>query len=113
MFIKIGEDRINVEQINTYLFNDKTQVLTICFLNDAVKIYHNATKLVQELDKVCNPKELKGLEEVTSKSTYVKELDELPCMECSNCRFEELELDELPCRNCNADYSNWEAKDEK
>ena len=95
MFIKIGEDRINVEQINTYLFNDKTKVLTICFLNDAVRIYHNATKLVQELDRVCNPKELKGLEEVTSKSIYVKELDE------------------LPCRKCNSDYNNWEAKDEK
>ena len=60
MFIKIGEDRINVEQINTQLFNDKTQVLTICFLNDAVRIYCGATKLVQELDRVCNPKELRG-----------------------------------------------------
>lgn len=113
MFIKIREDRINVEQINTYLFSDKTKVLTICFLNDAVRIYHNATKLVQELDRVCNPKELKGLEEVTSKSIYVKELDELLCRECNNCRFEELELDELPCRKCDTVYNNWEAKDEK
>lgn len=113
MYIKIGEDRINVEQINTYLFNAKTKVLTICFLNDAIRIYHDATKLVQELDRVCNPKELKGLEEVTSKSTYIKELDEGLVMCCSNCRFEELELDELPCMECNADYNNWEAKDEK
>ena len=113
MFIKIGEDRFNVEQINTYLFNDTTKVLTICFLNDAVRIYHDATKLVQELDRVCNPKELKGLEELTSKSTYVKELDEGLVICCSTCKFEELELYELPCMECSADYSNWEAKDEK
>ena len=93
MFIKIREDRISVEQINTYLFNDTTKVLTICFLNDAVRIYHDATKLVQELDRVCNPKELKGLEEVTN-STYIRELGLHYCMEC------------------NADYNNWENKDE-
>jgi hypothetical protein len=67
MYIKIREDRINVEQINTYLFNDTTKVLTICFLNDAVRIYHGATKLVQELDRVCNPKELKSVVEVVTK----------------------------------------------
>ena len=111
MFIKIGEDRINVEQINTYLFNDKTKVLTICFLNDAVRIYHNATKLVQELDRVCNPKELKGLEEVTN-STYIRELDENLGKCCATCRFEELKLGLHYCMECNADYNNWENKDE-
>ena len=113
MFIKIGEDRINVVQINTYLFNDKTKVLTICFLNDAVRIYCGATKLVQELDRVCNPKELRGLEEAIPKATYIREVDEGLVMCCDNCRFEELELDELPCMKCSANYSNWEAKDEK
>ena len=112
MFIKIREDRINVEQINTYLFNDKTRVLTICFLNDAVRIYHGATKLVQELDRVCNPKELRGLEEDIPKATYIRELDEGIDICCTTCRFEELELDELPCMECNVAYSNWEAKDE-
>ena len=113
MFIKIGEDRINVEQINTYLFNDKTKVLTICFLNDAVRIYHGATKLVQELDRVCNPKELRGLEEAIPKTTYIRELDGGTGIRCTTCRFEELELDELPCIKCSAHYSSWEAKDEK
>ena len=113
MFIKIGEDRINVEQINTYLFNDKTKVLTICFLNDAVRIYHDATKLVQELDRVCNPKELRGLEEAIPKATYIRELDEGIDIRCTTCKFEELELYELPCMECTADYSDWEAKDEK
>ena len=110
MFIKIGEDRINVEQINTYLFNDKTKVLTICFLNDAVRIYCGATKLVQELDRVCNPKELRGLEEAIPKTTI--RLDEGINICCSTCRFEELELDELPCMECIAVYNNWEAKNE-
>ena len=113
MFIKIGEDRINVEQINIYLFNDKTQVLTICFLNDAVRIYCGATKLVQELDRVCNPKELKGLEEAIPKATYIGALDEGINICCSTCKFEELGLYELPCMECSADYSDWEAKDEK
>ena len=113
MFIKIREDRINVEQINTYLFNDKTKVLTICFLNDAVRIYHGATKLVQELDRVCNPKELKGLEEAIPKATAIREVDEGIDISCTTCKFEELELYELPCMECSADYSDWEAKDEK
>ena len=112
MFIKIGEDRINVAQINTYLFNDKTQVLTICFLNDAVKIYCGATKLVQELDRVCNPKELRGLEEAIPKATYIGALDEGINICCSTCKFEELDLDELPCSNCDRNRSNWEAEDE-
>ena len=112
MFIKIGEDRINVEQINTYLFNNKTKVLTICFLNDAVRIYHDATQLVQELDRVCNPKELKGLGEAIPKATYTRELDEELVICCTTCKFEELELYELPCMECNVDYSNWKAKDE-
>lgn len=112
MFIKIREDRINVEQINTYLFNDTTKVLTICFLNDAVRIYHNATKLVQELDRVCNPKELKGLEEAIPKATYMLKLDEGINICCSTCKFEELELYELPCMKCSVDYSDWENKDE-
>lgn len=111
MFIKIGEDRINVEQVNTYLFSDKTKVLTICFLNDAVRIYHDATKLVQELDRVCNPKELKGLGEAIPKVTI--RLDEGINICCSTCKFEELGLYELPCMECSADYSDWEAKDEK
>ena len=113
MFIKIGEDRINVEQVNTYLFSDKTKVLTICFLNDAVRIYHNATKLVQELDRVCNPKELRGLEEAIPNSTYIRELWENLGNCCITCKFEELELDGLPCMECNVAYNNWEAKDEK
>lgn len=112
MFIKIGEDRINVEQINTYLFNNKTKVLTICFLNDAVRIYHDATQLVQELDRVCNPKELRGLEEVIPKATYIRELDEGIDICCPTCKFEGLELNSLACMECNAAYSNWKAKDE-
>ena len=110
MFIKIREDRINVEQISTYLFNDKTKVLTMCFLNDAVRIYHGATQLVQELDRVCNPKELRGLEEAIPKVTI--RLDEGINICCSTCKFEELGLYELPCMECSADYSDWEAKDE-
>ena len=106
MFIKIGEDRINVEQINTYLFNDKTKVLTICFLNDAVRIYHGATKLVQELDRVCNPKELKGL------ADEIKPIQIPVDNQCETCKYYENLMSDVPCDTCNADGNNWEAKDE-
>lgn len=112
MFIKIREDRINVEQINTYLFNDTTKVLTICFLNDAVRIYHGATKLVQELDRVCNPKELRGLEVVTKE--IVKN--------CETCVYyqEGKQSDGILWQSCDHDFEcaniyefQYKAKDEK
>ena len=111
MFIKIGEDRINVEQINTYLFNDTTKVLTICFLNDAVRIYHNATKLVQELDRVCNPKELKGLGEAS----------EVITKNCETCAYyqEGKQPDGILWQSCDHDFEcaniyefHYKAKDE-
>ena len=64
MYICIGTCRINVNQIQTYIFEQTTGVITIFFTGDSYQIFTNKEYdldiLILELDRVCNPKELKG-----------------------------------------------------
>ena len=64
MYICIGTHRINVDQIQTYSFEQKAGVITIFFIGDSYQIFTNKDYdldiLILELDRVCNPKVLKG-----------------------------------------------------
>ena len=64
MYICIGTHRINVGQIQTYIFEQKAGVITIFFTGDSYQIFTNKDYdldiLILELDRVCNPKVLKG-----------------------------------------------------
>lgn len=64
MYICIGTDRINVDHIQTYSFDQTAGVITIFFTGDSYQIFTNKDydldTLILELDRVCNPKVLKG-----------------------------------------------------
>ena len=64
MYICIGTHRINVGQIQTYSFEEKAGVITIFFTDSSLMRFdckdYDLDTLILELDRVCNPKELKG-----------------------------------------------------
>ena len=64
MYICIGTHRINVDQIQTYSLEEKAGVLIIFFTDDALLRFdykdYDLDILILELDRVCNPKVLKG-----------------------------------------------------
>ena len=64
MYICIGTHRINVGQIQTYIFEQTTGVITIFFTGDSYQIFTNKDydldTLLLELDRVSNTKVLKG-----------------------------------------------------
>ena len=64
MYICIGTHRINVDQIQTYSFEQKAGVITIFFTDESYQIFtskeYDLDILILELDRVCNPKVLKG-----------------------------------------------------
>ena len=64
MYICIGTHRINVDQIQTYSFEQKAGVITIFFIESDYIIFtseeYDLDILILELDRVCNPKVLKG-----------------------------------------------------
>ena len=64
MYICIGTHRINVDQIRTYRLEVTAEALNIFFTDDALMrfdcIDYDLDILILELDRVCNPKVLKG-----------------------------------------------------
>ena len=64
MYICIGKDRINVDQIQTYSFEQKAWVIIIFFTDETLLRFdckeYELDILILELDRVCNPKVLKG-----------------------------------------------------
>lgn len=64
MYICIGTHRINVDQIQTYSFEYKAGVITIFFTDSSLMrfdcIEYDLDTLILELDRVGNPKVLKG-----------------------------------------------------
>lgn len=64
MYICIGTRRINVEQVQTYSFDQKAGVIIIFFTNESLMRFegkdYDLDILILELDRVCNPKVLKG-----------------------------------------------------
>lgn len=64
MYICIGKDRINVDQIQTYSFEQKAGVIIIFFTDESLMRFdckeYDLDILILELDRVCNPKVLKG-----------------------------------------------------
>ena len=64
MYICIGTHRINVDQIQTYNFEQTAGVIIIFFTNETLIIFtseeYDLDTLILELDRVCNPKVLKG-----------------------------------------------------
>ena len=64
MYICIGTHRINVDQIQTYSFEQEAGVIIIFFTDEAYQRFTNKEYdldiLILELDRVCNPKVLKG-----------------------------------------------------
>ena len=64
MYICIGTHRINVDQIQTYSFEQKAGVITLFFTDSSLMRFnskdYDLDTLILELDRVCNPKVLKG-----------------------------------------------------
>ena len=64
MYICIGTHRINVDQIQTYKFEQTAGVIIIFFTNETLMRFdgkdYDLDILILELDRVCNPKVLKG-----------------------------------------------------
>lgn len=64
MYICIGAHRINVDQIKTYNISQEGECLYIRFKDVSNIIFwekdYNLDILILELDRVCNPKVLKG-----------------------------------------------------
>lgn len=64
MYICIGTHRINVDQIQTYSLEENAGVLIIFFIDDSMIKFdckdYDLDILILELDRVCNPKVLKG-----------------------------------------------------
>ena len=64
MYICVGTLRINVDQIQTYNFEQIAGVICIFFTDASHQIFTNKDYdldiLILELDRVCNPKALKG-----------------------------------------------------
>ena len=64
MYLCIGTHRINVDQIQTYSFEQEAGVIIIFFTDEAYQRFTNKEYdldiLILELDRVCNPKVLKG-----------------------------------------------------
>ena len=64
MYICIGTHRINVDQIQTYSFEHKAGVICIFFTDSSFMWFegkdYDLDILILELDRVCNPKVLKG-----------------------------------------------------
>ena len=64
MYICIGTHRINVDQIQTYSFEEKAGVIVIFFTDSSMISFdykdYDLDILILELDRVCNPKVLKG-----------------------------------------------------
>ena len=64
MYICIGTHRINVDQIQTYSFEEKAGVIVIFFTDSSMISFdckdYDLDVLILELDRVCNPKVLKG-----------------------------------------------------
>ena len=64
MYICIGTHRINVDQIQTYSLEENAGVLIIFFIDDSMIKFdckdYDLDILILELDRVCNPKFLKG-----------------------------------------------------
>ena len=64
MYICIGTHRINVDQIQTYNFEQTAGVIIIFFTNETLMRFDGKDYaldiLILELDRVCNPKVLKG-----------------------------------------------------
>lgn len=64
MYICIGAHRINVDQIQTYSFEEKVGVICIFFTDSSFMRFegkeYDLDILILELDRVCNPKVLKG-----------------------------------------------------
>lgn len=64
MYICIGTYRINVDQIQTYAFEEKAGVIVIFFTDSSMISFdckdYDLDVLILELDRVCNPKVLKG-----------------------------------------------------
>lgn len=64
MYICIGTHRINVDQIRTYRLEVTAEALIIFFTDDALLRFddkdYDLDILILELDRVCNPKVLKG-----------------------------------------------------
>jgi hypothetical protein len=64
MYICIGTHRINVDQIQTYSFEEKAGVIIIFFTDSSLISFdgkdYDLDILILELDRVCNPKVLKG-----------------------------------------------------
>ena len=64
MYICIGTHRINVGQIQTYSFEQKAGVICIFFTDSSFMRFegrdYDLDTLILELDRVCNPKVLKG-----------------------------------------------------
>ena len=64
MYICIGTHRINVDQIQTYNFEQTAGVIIIFFTDETLIRFTNKEYdldiLILEPDRVCNPKALKG-----------------------------------------------------
>ena len=64
MYICIGTHRINVDQIQTYSLEEKAGVIVIFFTDSSMISFdckdYDLDILILELDRVCNPKVLKG-----------------------------------------------------
>ena len=64
MYICIGTHRINVDQIQTYKLNQEDGYLFIKFSTESHLMFidteYDLDILTLELDRVCNPKVLKG-----------------------------------------------------
>ena len=64
MYICLGSHRINVDKKQTYRFEQKARVIIIFFTNESLMRFddkeYDLDILILELDRVCNPKVLKG-----------------------------------------------------
>ena len=111
MYICIGTNRINVEQIQTYNFEQTAGVIIIFFTNETLMRFdgkeYDLDILILELDRVCNPKVLKG------KLDEIKPIQIPIDKKCATCKYYENLMSDVPCNTCNPDGNNWEAEDEK
>ena len=119
MYICIGTHRINVDQIQTYSFEQKAGVITIFFTDSSLMRFdckeYDLDILILELDRVCNPKVLKG--KLMRKKKKKETLNR-----CETCVYyqEGKQPDGILWQSCDHDFEcaniyafQYKAKDEK